>query len=208
MRRAASKPAGRDVGQLRIAPRAAGPVTMDAAKVVRTNSEASTALIAAEGCARRPKRRHATASSQSHRSAVLSQKKLDAIVATATARWAATGLTEQQLTRVAPFEFEVADLPSIYLGEADGNRIRVSSNAGATAGMFRRDVLPRVLGSPRRVPSERESVFAKETSATRSYTDPASDAAGRIDLLTTILHEMGHAIGLPDSYDEKDRGHV
>src|SRR5204863_5629683 len=25
------------------------------------------------------------------------------------------------------------------------------------------------------------------------------------DLLTTIMHEMGHAIGLPDSYAEKDR---
>ena len=31
------------------------------------------------------------------------------------------------------------------------------------------------------------------------------DIGGRIDLLTTILHEMGHAIGLPDSYAEKDR---
>ena len=30
-------------------------------------------------------------------------------------------------------------------------------------------------------------------------------ASGHIDLLTTIMHEMGHAIGLPDSYTEQDR---
>ena len=40
---------------------------------------------------------------------------------------------------------------------------------------------------------------------TRFYTDPASAPAGRIDLLTAIMHEMGHALGLSDSYLEQDR---
>ncbi|MFL6531445.1 MAG: LamG-like jellyroll fold domain-containing protein, partial [Chthoniobacterales bacterium] len=30
----------------------------------------------------------------------------------------------------------------------------------------------------------------------------------RVDLLTTIMHEMGHALGLTDSYDQKDRDSV
>ena len=86
----------------------------------------------------------------------------------------------------------MADLPSIYLGEADGGRIRVDNNAGGNGWFMDAN-------------GASESVFGQETSATRHYTDPASDAAGRVDLLTTILHEMGHAIGLPDSYAEQDR---
>jgi len=82
-----------------------------------------------------------------------------------------------------------------YLGQADGNRIRVSANAAGNSWFIDTS-------------SNSESIFAKNASATRRYTDPASNAAGRIDLLTTIMHEMGHAIGLPDTYDEKDRDKV
>ena len=33
-------------------------------------------------------------------------------------------------------------------------------------------------------------------------------AAGRIDLLTTLMHELGHVLGLDDTYAEHDRGNV
>ncbi len=43
---------------------------------------------------------------------------------------------------------------------------------------------------------------------TRRYTVPSSPAAGRIDLLTAVLHEMGHALGLPDDYALEARDDV
>jgi len=36
----------------------------------------------------------------------------------------------------------------------------------------------------------------------------AGSEAGKVDLLTTVMHEMGHALGLPDSYDEHARNSI
>ena len=38
------------------------------------------------------------------------------------------------------------------------------------------------------------------------YTDPTSAAAGHLDLLTTVSHELGHVIGLDDSTSSADAG--
>ncbi|MEY2512568.1 MAG: hypothetical protein QOE26_3331, partial [Verrucomicrobiota bacterium] len=122
----------------------------------------------------------------------LSQVELDAVVSEAIDRWSATGLTEQQISVLRGIRFKTADLTDLHLGEADGNRIRVSKNAGGN-GWF--------VGSTSRDDAE----FGKAVSATRSYTNPTSAPAGRIDLLTVIMHEMGHALGLNDSYLEQDR---
>jgi hypothetical protein len=122
----------------------------------------------------------------------LTQRDLDSVVATAIARWKASGLTDAQLATLQGLKFDIANLPSIYLGEADGNHIRVSTSAGSNGWFIN-------------AKAESDALFAKEASATRRYTDPASAPAGRLDLLTTIMHEMGHAIGLPDTYSEKDR---
>ena len=156
------------------------PAVAPAASSVSTSSERSNATS------------RSVSAGQDAQSIVLKQADLDAVVTTAIARWSASGLNDDQIAALHRLKFEVADLPSLYLGEADGHRIRVDNNAGGN-GWF-------IDGS-----SQGESVFMKETSATRRYTDPASDAAGRIDLLTTILHEMGHALGLNDSYLEQDR---
>ena len=119
--------------------------------------------------------------------ALLTQADLDALVAVARERWEATGLTGAQLATLRRLEFAVADLPGWYLGEAGGDRIRVDNNAGGN-GWF--------IGAT----AEDDAQFATKTSATRRYTDPASAPAGRIDLLTALLHEMGHALGLDDTY--------
>ena len=55
-------------------------------------------------------------------------------------------------------------------------------------------------------PSETRN--AHPAAATRRYTDPAGAPAGHIDLLTALLHEMGHALGLDDTYLEKDRDNL
>ena len=123
---------------------------------------------------------------------LLKQADLDSVVSTALARWETTGLSTEQAAILSKLHFEVTALSNLRLGEASGNDIRVSSNAGGN-GWF-------IDAS-----AQSDSLFAKGTSSTRSYTDPTSAPAGRMDLLTAIMHEMGHALGLNDSYLQQDR---
>jgi hypothetical protein len=127
--------------------------------------------------------------------AVLTQAQLDGVVSAALGRWEASGLTKEQLARLRSVSFEVADLPGWYLGEAAGSRIRVDNNAGGN-------------GWHVDASAEGDALFGTVVSATRRYTDPASAPAGRIDLLTAVLHEMGHALGLNDSYLAQDRDSI
>src|SRR5207247_1429283 len=48
----------------------------------------------------------------------------------------------------------------------------------------------------------------RAATGTRRYTDPMSAPAGRVDLLTAIMHEMGHKLGLDDLYAEQDRDNL
>ena len=125
----------------------------------------------------------------------LTQTELNATVATAIQRWTATGLTQKQIASVLRIKFEVADLSGKYLGEADGNRILVSRDAQGK-GWF--------------IDSSRlsDSSFAHAVSSTRFYADPTGAPAGRVDLLTAIQHEIGHKLGLNDTYAEKDRDNL
>ncbi|MEO5914482.1 MAG: Ig-like domain-containing protein [Luteolibacter sp.] len=125
----------------------------------------------------------------------LSQEQLDLVVSTAINRWELTGLSEDQAARLRSLKFEVSQLPNGYLGEAGGNNIRVDRNAGG-AGWYMD------------ASTASDALFGTATSDTRHYTDPTSSAAGRVDLLTTILHEMGHSLGLPDTYRVEDRNSI
>jgi CSLREA domain-containing protein len=127
--------------------------------------------------------------------ASLNQQQLDTIVAAAIERWSATGLTHQQVAILQSLKFEVADLSGAYLGEADSNRVLVARDASGK-GWF-------VDASPLS-----DASFARSVSVTRRYTNPWSLPAGHVDLLTAIAHEMGHKLGLDDSYAEKDRDNL
>ena len=114
-------------------------------------------------------------------------------------------------------KFEIADLPGWYLGEAGDERIRVDSDAGGNGWFIDQTGLtdeefPRsgdipVAGSNATAAEPRSSTTVTGMSPlpVRRYTDATGAPAGRIDLLTAILHEMGHALGLCDSYAEQDR---
>jgi len=123
---------------------------------------------------------------------VLTQAQLDSIVSAAMARWEATGLTADQLATLRSLKFEVTNLPGTYLGEANGTRIRVDDNAGGN-------------GWHVDASAAGDALFGTVVSATRRYTDPTGAPAGRIDLLTVVLHEMGHSLGLDDSYLQQQR---
>src|SRR5690606_24713325 len=81
----------------------------------------------------------------------------------------------------------IADMPQWYLGSAVPGQITIDSDA-AGFGWFL-DATP-----------FDDSEFATAASASRLYTDPTLAPAGRYDLLTTVMHELGHQLGLPDYY--------
>jgi hypothetical protein len=125
----------------------------------------------------------------------LTQAQLDSIVSASIQRWSATGLTAQQTAALRGIKFEVTDLSAAYLGEADGNRIQVDRNAEGKGWFVDANPLS-------------DSSFLQAVSATRLYTDPINAAAGHVDLLTAIEHEMGHKLGLDDIYAEEGRDNL
>ncbi|CAN5908548.1 hypothetical protein BH11VER1_BH11VER1_36940 [soil metagenome] len=125
----------------------------------------------------------------------LSQTNLDTLVAAAIARWESTSLSTEQSERLRGLTFELSNLSNNHLGQAGGNRIQVDSTAGGNGWFVD-------------VSADRDTEFGSAKSDTLLYTDPSGDPAGRIDLLTTIMHEMGHVLGLSDSYSLQDRGNI
>ncbi|MBI3853087.1 MAG: cadherin-like domain-containing protein [Verrucomicrobia bacterium] len=126
---------------------------------------------------------------------ILNDARLEDIVAAAEQRWRAAGLTSEQVAALQQVEFKVTDLAGWYLGSSTLNQVTLSPNA-AGHGWF---IDPTPLD---------DSEFANAAIATRLYADPHSLPAGRIDLLTAVMHEMGHAAGLADSYASEARDNV
>jgi hypothetical protein len=89
--------------------------------------------------------------------------------------------TVQKLSQV---QFVISDLPGSYLGETEGNRVYIDTNAAGN-GWF-------VDPTPT---SDKE--FASSGSQQQLVAmDPR--ALDRIDLLTVVEHELGHVAGLAD----------
>ena len=89
--------------------------------------------------------------------------------------WRKTGLSAGELRKLESISIELTDLPGALLGEARGSRIALDRTA-AGWGWF---VDP--------TPGD---------AAEFSKTD--ADVADRIDLLTVLVHEIGHVLGRPD----------
>jgi VCBS repeat-containing protein len=120
---------------------------------------------------------------------ILTQAALDLLVEAAIQRWGDAGATADQLAAMRAVAISVADMTGIYVGSAVAGAILVDSD-GAGHGWFI-DTTP---GD--------DSEFAG--AALLATAD--GGAAGKVDLLTVLMHELGHQIGLSDDYRPEDQG--
>jgi hypothetical protein len=104
---------------------------------------------------------------------ILSPAALPALEQEALARWAATGLTSVQLHQLQNLSFQIADLGGTTLGLAVGSTIMVDDNAAGWGW------------------------FVDPTPGNDSeFTTPGNQGEqNRMDLLTVLMHEMGHVLG-------------
>src|SRR5262249_35005348 len=88
-------------------------------------------------------------------------------------------------------QFTVADLGGSYLGMHLPGLIVIDDDAGGLGWFI--DTTP--LDN---------AEFGHALSATHLQTDPSAAPAGHIDLLTAVMHEIGHALGLDHAADASD----
>ncbi len=114
--------------------------------------------------------------------AALTGADLQPIVTDAIADWAGAGLATEQLEALLAVEFIVTDLPGALLGLATTDAIYLDINAAGHSWFI--DPTPGVNEEFQRTGGELRAL------------DP--QAVDRMDLLTVVSHELGHALGLED----------
>ncbi len=122
----------------------------------------------------------------------LTEAQLNSVKEAAIARWAAMGLSAEQVAAMRRVKFEAAELPGAYLAEAAGDRILVDRDA-SSYGWF-------VDATPMD-----DLEFGNAALGSAHFTNPVGVPAGRIDLLTVLMHELGHYLNLGDSYLAQSR---
>ena len=113
------------------------------------------------------------------------------MVQAAIARWSLAGISAAQIKELQQTQYEVADIPtSTMLGMTQTNQITIDSNA-AGYGWY----IDASAGN---------AAFTQQVASTELHANSSSPAFGRIDLLTVVMHEMGHELGLPDLDPQSD----
>jgi hypothetical protein len=111
--------------------------------------------------------------------APLSADQLQAAVSAALARLSAAGIDPALLSALSSAQYDMAALPPGVLGLTDVAARHVTISADAAGYGWFADA-------------------SAGSAATFAPGGPGSPAAGRMDLLSAVLHEMGHLAGCPD----------
>ena len=121
---------------------------------------------------------------------ILTQAELNLIVDAAIGRWAAAGATADEIAAMRGVSFTVEDLAGLVLGSSIAGHVTVDSNAAG----FNWFVDP-TAGDDSEYSGSGSELHAAQ----------GTIAGTRIDLLTTVMHELGHQIGLVDATATADR---
>ena len=114
----------------------------------------------------------------------LTAAALAPIIDAAISIWKTAGITTAQVEVLSSLEFTIADLPGPELGVGTSETVTIDANA-AGHGWFV-DETPMA-----------NDEFAMEASSEQLF-EGDSKAAEAFDLLTVVLHEMGHSLGFGD----------
>ncbi|HZF95999.1 MAG TPA: Ig-like domain-containing protein [Allosphingosinicella sp.] len=117
---------------------------------------------------------------------ILSQAELVFIVEAAIQRWAAAGATDDQIAAMRAVSFAVTDLGGLTLGSSGLGTITLDDDAAGWRWFV--DATP-----------DDDSEYTG-SGTQLAAADRYSHAGTRIDLLTVVTHELGHQIGLVDTY--------
>jgi hypothetical protein len=121
----------------------------------------------------------------------LTQTTLNSVVQSALDHWTAAGLSAAQLAVLQHLTYNVTDIEAGWLGASTPGHVTIDVDADGH-GWF---IDP--------TPAD-NTEFAHAASATHLTTDPTEAPAGHMDLLTTVMHEMGEQLGLDDSFASAD----
>ncbi|BAY26511.1 chromosome partitioning protein, ParB family [Calothrix sp. NIES-2100] len=114
----------------------------------------------------------------------LSSKTLDLFRREAIDLWKQAGLDGQRLAQLENVTLQVADLPDAQLGLTSGQIITIDVDAAG-----RRWFID---------PTPKDNIEFNATFSQDAFWAKADNAAaGKVDLLTVITHEMGHVLGIP-----------
>ncbi|MBL9152244.1 MAG: LEPR-XLL domain-containing protein, partial [Verrucomicrobiales bacterium] len=111
----------------------------------------------------------------------LNAATLEAIAAAARQRWIESGLSAEQVAALDAVRYEIADLGGNHLGKANGYTITIDDDAAGSGAWF-------VDATP----------LVDEEFAASGMALAGGGAVGAYDLLSTLLHEQGHVLGLGD----------
>lgn len=120
---------------------------------------------------------------------LLTDSALQPAVTAAIARWAAAGLSASAIATLNSASVHIGDLPGSYLGLAEGHTITIDRDA-AGYGWF---IDP--------TPSD-DAEFTSIDGSSSLTAMEGTAAANRVDLLTTVMHEMGHLLGYGDTVSD------
>ncbi len=124
-------------------------------------------------------------------SASVTQAQVQALLPEAIAAWRSAGLDATDLRRLEGAKVQVANLGTNILGLEAANVITINQTAAGYNWY--------VNASARSSQS-----FGLAGAGTDRLAGPGSPAAGRVDLLTVLEHELGHVIGLADNNQAGD----